>query len=343
MNILSTILLTLLALYVKLGIAENNTTECNVDSQSCNQQLGYNLGCSPPEKWYMLKQSKDGRFVNNVCVSSSYQVNEPPKKDKLVPVHFYFANKKILELDARKKSMTILIGIMLIWEEPRINVTSPTFDKPIRLPGLIPENQQIWFPLTTSFIKDLKELSPIWDPMIAKDVYLVSGGKMNGVLSENKFSSDSTVVLAYPKWSVKIACEFDFSKYPFDRNHCPFLMMANDLELVMLKSHQVNETWLSKEQTDFDGFTVRNKVVLINENINKWIPQNGFGINITIIRHIEPYLYQYYIPTILIVVSSFFSFFIPLTAIPGRVAILVTQFLTLTSIFIHEMVCKHLY
>ena len=170
---------------------------CNPDTKSFNQS-STNFGCSPPEKWYLLKQNKHGRFVNNVCVSSTYQVNEPPEKDKMVPVYFSFINKKILELDARKKSMTMLIGMMLIWEEPRINITITNFDKPIKLPGLIPEDRQIWFPLATSFIKDLKELSPIWSPMIANDVALYSGEQMNEMLSGNNFASHTTTVLAYP-------------------------------------------------------------------------------------------------------------------------------------------------
>ena len=179
--------------------------------------------------------------------------------------------------------------------------------------------------------------------MIAKDVALFSGEKMNERLSANIFPNHSTTVVAYPKWSVKIACDFDFSKYPFDRNECPFLMVADNLELTKLASNHFNESWLSNEQTEFDGFTVSNTIVLINETLNRWIPETGFGLNITISRQFEPYLYQYYIPTMLIVTSSFFSFFIPLTAIPGRVAILVTQFLTLTSIFIHEMVSRYNY
>ena len=43
-------------------------------------------------------------------------------------------------------------------------------------------------------------------------------------------------------------------------------------------------------------------------------------------------------PCIAIVIATSFSFIIPLSAIPGRVALIVTQFLTLTNIFINQMV-----
>ena len=52
----------------------------------------------------------------------------------------------------------------------------------------------------------------------------------------------------------------------------------------------------------------------------------------------QPYMMKYYIPTMAVVLVSEIGFVIPLTAIPGRVALLVTQFLTLVNLFIYQMV-----
>ena len=52
----------------------------------------------------------------------------------------------------------------------------------------------------------------------------------------------------------------------------------------------------------------------------------------------QPFLYMYYLPCMAIVLVSQISFIIPLSSIPGRVALVVTQFLTLTNIFIHQTV-----
>ena len=62
------------------------------------------------------------------------------------------------------------------------------------------------------------------------------------------------------------------------------------------------------------------------------------GLNITTERILRPYLLKYYIPCTTIVIMSQISFVIPLEALPGRVALVVTQFLTLTSLFIQQMV-----
>ena len=62
------------------------------------------------------------------------------------------------------------------------------------------------------------------------------------------------------------------------------------------------------------------------------------GFNITMKRVQQPYLLKYYLPCVAIVVVTQISFYIPPDAIPGRVALLVTQFLTLTTLFISEQV-----
>ena len=62
----------------------------------------------------------------------------------------------------------------------------------------------------------------------------------------------------------------------------------------------------------------------------------GFKLKMTRVK--QPYLLKYYFPCVAIVVVTQISFYIPPDAIPGRVALLVTQFLTLTNLFISEQV-----
>ena len=65
---------------------------------------------------------------------------------------------------------------------------------------------------------------------------------------------------------------------------------------------------------------------------------NGIGFDIELKRIVLPYTLQYHLPCCCIVMVSFISFIVPLSALPGRVGLMVTQFLTLTNIFIHQMV-----
>jgi hypothetical protein len=70
--------------------------------------------------------------------------------------------------------------------------------------------------------------------------------------------------------------------------------------------------------------------------------KRSVGLDISLKRVLRPYLLKYYVPCITIVILSQISFMIPLDALPGKVALVVTQFLTLTSLFIQQMVSEFL-
>ena len=97
----------------------------------------------------------------------------------------------------------------------------------------------------------------------------------------------------------------------------------------------------SGEQSTFGGYELKQGVFLRKSMSHFYqIQQIQFGVYSNFTRQIQTYVYQCYIPCSASVLMSFSSFIIPVTAVPGRVAIIVTQFLTLTSFFIHQMVCK---
>ena len=66
--------------------------------------------------------------------------------------------------------------------------------------------------------------------------------------------------------------------------------------------------------------------------------QYRVGFHFFLDRVITKYLCQYYLPSAIIVFVSQISFVIPISALPGRIGLVVTQFLALTNIFINEQV-----
>ena len=90
--------------------------------------------------------------------------------------------------------------------------------------------------------------------------------------------------------------------------------------------------------------SINNKLIFVKELLEDATNYGYFdnlvevGFNITMKRVQQPYLLKYYLPCIAIVTVTQISFYIPPDAIPGRIALLVTQFLTLTNLFISEQV-----
>ena len=75
------------------------------------------------------------------------------------------------------------------------------------------------------------------------------------------------------------------------------------------------------------------------ENLDKDAKNDTkFGFTIRMSRRLQPFVMECYLPCIAIVVVSHISFIVPLDALPGRIALLVTLFLTLANICIHQQV-----
>ena len=83
-----------------------------------------------------------------------------------------------------------------------------------------------------------------------------------------------------------------------------------------------------------NGFeiTIKPLGTLVDPNTIMQNSTGEFGFDIKLQRIIQPYVFQYYFPCAAIVIISLISFLIPLSAIPGRVGVMVTQFLSMTSI-----------
>ena len=298
-------------------------------------QLKKQFGCNPPENWNLLKQSAKGV----VCLPQRYQTNEPPEIGKPTSVSVIFVDTDILKVDERDKSLTLSIKMWLVWEDQRIKVNVSDIDTNIQLPPITLTEHVIWYPLTSAVISNMKEIKPLYDPIIAQQVRLGSDVLANRLLAKGLLSSNSTAVAVNPNWIVKISCDFNFDTYPFDNQTCSFKMIVENINVTLHERPSFFER-ISKEQDEFDGYKLQRELVLDPLTLSPLFqaPTSEFGVTFKMTRQIEPYIYKYYIPCTAIVVTSFFSFMIPLTAIPGRVAVVVTPLLTVTNIFVHHMV-----
>ena len=156
------------------------------------------------------------------------------------------------------------------------------------------------------------------------------------VVGNISFSGHSLVVVSIISWSITISCTFEFSDFPFDKNSCPLILAFRNLDVSL--GHSNDSMVEYTRQGVMDGYEIKQIEPKLYTNTRYGIYTTNVEIDIRLQRQWVTYLYQYYIPCITIVIASSFSFIIPLTALPGRVALVVTQFLTLTHIFINQQV-----
>ena len=279
-------------------------------------------------------------LVRNVCLKPNYQSNELPTNDGFEKtfVDIYLHEAKVLDIDEMKDKITIKLSQLMEWSEPRIRANFSAISKEVAQIKLSSKNiKSLWYPDLDMYTKDLEDWKSLYHPLLYQEVVVTKDPFLNE--KDNKRKNKVTFIHAWKDWVATIYCHFDFSSFPLDTQHCTFRQMGTSESVQPLLYPSLNiENWLYKSGgfevkiDPVDAFKGKDVISQPNQTIDE------IGFNMTLQRIVQPYLYQYYFPCFAIVIVSQISFIIPISAIPGRVALVVTQFLTLTNIFIHLMV-----
>ena len=207
------------------------------------------------------------------------------------------------------------------WPDPSIRTNFPKEDKQNGGIGIdVSKADQIWTP--DLYIYNLVDYKSYSDSKQIRSLTILTKNVLNQTKVELTLEAKSTV-----------SCNFDLASYPMDKQMCEF----------RFGSRSSGATFLLHDPTKSYHNTINYKAANFHITITfvDGELKNGehrVGFNIQMSRSIQPFIMKHYLPCIAIVLVCQISFVIPLTAIPGRVALLVTQFLTLTNLFIHQMV-----
>ena len=275
--------------------------------------------------------------VRDVCVTRDYSNLNQPSRNNYTHLRLVFQSHKVVNVDDKKKEITVDILMILLWKDKRMKAFFTPPNDYIELPPMTSEYPtEIWHPASGIVIPNMRNRRYLLEPIVALSV-LQSAKSISTMYENISFSGNCPVVKSYIYWSITVSCPFNFLDFPFDTNNCPFVLTLINMNVSIGIPKNTNDGMIKQNITD--GFEIRIKQM--DPTIAAFIDNVRFTdvtLSINFKRQVPKYIYQYYIPCFTIVVASSFSFVIPLSAIPGRVALVVTQFLTLTNIFINQMV-----
>ena len=327
-------------LYISATVFSINTTV--VKSYDANIKLGDRNNHNDGNINYIMK---------NVWLEPDYNSHNPPsnKYGKTNVDMDWFKVPKILSIDEKNNKITLQLDQYMEWEDSRVKVNYsaiPTMIHPYSYMKIPPDKmKELWHPNLDMFTNDILEWKSLHDPF-----WFQSAGIFKCPWTRNcDLTPQATLLYALKMWRVTLYCEFDFSTFPLDTQHCKFKQaFGSTSETVGLFVYPQQSLMFKNNRTKQAGnwtFAASGYTVMINPTgslvESNTLDQNDtvdFGFDIRLQRIFQPYLFQYYIPCIAIVLVSMISFLIPLTAIPGRVTLVVTLFLTLTNIFTVELV-----
>ena len=167
---------------------------------------------------------------------------------------------------------------------------------------------------------------------------MISGKNTNRRFIQGKFDPNATLIRAYMQWHATVSCNFDFSNYPLDDQKCNFRMVLYDVNVTFYDHLFMDYGLSAQKDIEMQGFKITKTLAETLYSEIDSFPYSEFGFDFKIKRIIKPYVMQYYAPCFAIVMVSGLSFVVPMSATPGRIGLVVTQFLTLTTIFIHQKV-----
>ncbi|XP_076314810.1 gamma-aminobutyric acid receptor subunit pi-like [Tachypleus tridentatus] len=252
-----------------------------------------------------------------------YQKVEPPPNEKDTgPVSVFFSVQIYDIYGVNEESMDFYLHIYAIdiWEDSRLLVDCVTSEKSVKLPDNVAN--LIWMP----------------------DIYFENSksGTLFSTTIPNKIVKilPDKSILRTARYLLQVSCEMNLKYYPMDRQIC-YLRTG-------LYSHPDNEVYLrwtkeSKGRYDWipsvkliggDELPEYKLVEVVPEKqVVTWILGNfsTLIVRFTFDRHLMAYLVNNYIPSSLVVVMSWLSFWLRLDAVPARVTLGVTSLLTLVT------------
>ena len=278
------------------------------------------------EKIQNFNCSKGISLSKSVCVPEGYHKGEAPGKNTIV--YTYIEINNLRAVNDKQMSISLDYYQDMRWVDNRIKTKFATVkDISVLNNNLI---DHIWMP--DLWIRNLyaHELHSVLQPTGGLTIG-TNCGRLDKCIEEEE--THGTLIRYNLEALATIYCNFDFINYPMDTQNCDLHMDGaypeHGVVQFILKHGQFGETHKNTNTDDFE--------IDINF-LDKTIMKTGVLCNIKMKRCLLPFVIKYYLPCIAIIIVSLISFLISIDSLPARVALLVTQFLTLTNILIAQQV-----
>lgn len=300
--------------------------------------IGHTINVTNAEtyKWTPFCKEGEQKLQKGACTMKDYKKNIVPydlvEGKSGVNVTKPYAtvlttinHQMVRDVNDKARTVTFDMGLTLRWTDHRIRLKNSTFIRKkggqIGIDKITAED--IWKPEFVAY--NLSDYKAFEDSIHFVGLKLT----LDQTLTQNNNFRQHGVTVEYDlEAKVTMYCEFEFRNYPMDISKCMFRFGGqwSGVRFILYDpEHHFHRTHYYHAR-DFD--------ITIDFFENSSI----IGFNLELDRSIGSYIVRYYIPCVTIVIISQISFIVPMTAIPGRVVLMVTPFLTLVSIFLQQMV-----
>ena len=267
-----------------------------------------------------------------ICISKNYRKYIAPEQGK-TKVHTTIEYQTVRNVDAKDQTLSFDLVLTLAWLDQNIRTNfSNNIDRTdgiVLSPGAV---DMIWTPDLFIWNRTAVTSTNMWASLIQTKI--LSSNTINDIENESGVKKSPLKATVEMKYVIKttIYCQFQYFKYPMDSQNCSVKIGSSSHGAIFtLLDHNHSR---HKTQT-YNSAGLNIDVIYFGYGNSKREDAVGFHVQMT--RLTKPYLMMYYIPCVAIVLVSELAFIVPLTA-DGISSLLVTNLLTLVSLFIYQMV-----
>ncbi|XP_033922922.1 gamma-aminobutyric acid receptor subunit pi isoform X3 [Melopsittacus undulatus] len=187
-----------------------------------------------------------------------------------------------------------------------------------------------------SFTLDARLVELLWVP----DTYIVGSKKsyLHDVTVGNRLIrlfSNGTILYAL-RITTTVACNMDLSKYPMDTQTCRLQLESwgydeNDIIFTWLRG---NDSVHGIEKLRLSQYTVERYYTLVSKTQQETGSYPRLIFQFELRRNVLYFILETYVPSTLLVMLSWVSFWITLDSVPARTCIGVTTVLSMTTLMI---------
>ena len=168
-------------------------------------------------------------LVKDVCLTPGYQPGAVPDSNTVTIVYIVFESASISDIDETKNSIGLKIYQAIQWYEPRMRAkfsdedSGKIFKEEIKIPHK--QFQSICHPDYEVYTVDSQGSKFLYHPRLYEDVYALN--TFDSYRCQNtpqrQEHGKGGVLQAWQRWKVIVDCNFDFTTYHLDVQHCDFL------------------------------------------------------------------------------------------------------------------------
>ncbi|XP_063874968.1 uncharacterized protein LOC135108154 isoform X2 [Scylla paramamosain] len=307
---------------LKLTSCRGNTFTCGdgecIDiSRRCNLELD-------------CDDHSDELNCDTLIIQPGYEKRLPPPKiDSNTPAGVAIDCDILLirKLDLLSAQLILDVAIKRTWYDSRIHFKNLHSDH--NLNQISDPMEIVWYPDLTvvgsdnSHVMSTFYVTKAWgqrsskplpddDTLIDEDVF---------------FPGSSNPLVLHREFTTTLMCTFDLTLYPFDTQSCPMLLYVADYTFQYVSTSLQNVTFSgTRRLLEYRVTSVIHRSFL-HEN------KSGQHIEIVITNLYGYYISGAYVPTMLLVIISYLTFFFDLSDFTNRIMVSLTSLLVLASLF----------